>query len=96
MATVQGIETRKFNVDIDKKEALRALAEELGVYVYFKSYNGQYYNVKDGKIFSYCDTSYHGSPDYEESLACEDEAKVKNYQLINELANLNDIYLRHY
>lgn len=96
MAIVQGVETRKFDVEINKNEALRALAAELGVYGYFTSSGSHYYDVKDNKIYSYYDTSYHGSPDYEETLACDDKIKVRNYLLIEELANLNEINLSHY
>lgn len=96
MAIVQGTETRKFDVVIDKNEALRALAEELCVYHYFRNNYGQYYKIKDNKIYSYDDVSYHGSPSYEETLNSDNVLTVNNYRLIKELAEINNINLSWY
>jgi hypothetical protein len=96
MATVQGVETRKFDVEIDAKQALIALAQELCVYHYFRNNYGQYYKIKDNKIYSYDDVSYHGSPSYEETLDSDNEATVNNYRLINEIAKTNNFELSWY
>jgi hypothetical protein len=95
MATVTEIETRKFDIEINENDALRALAEELKVYEYFARNYGQYYEVEGDKIYSYCDVSYHGSSDYEKSIACSNPMTTKNYQLIEELARMNNINLLH-
>lgn len=95
MATVKAKETREFNVEINEKQALVALAQELEVYHYFKSTYGQYYKIKENKIYRYEDVSYHGSSCYEEYLDCDNEIVARNYELIDELATLNGLILKH-
>jgi hypothetical protein len=96
MAIVQGIETRKFDVEIDKEDALNALAKELHMYNFFRMSHGQYYKVEENKLYSFEDVSYHGSPCYEKTLIAEDTKTIRNYELIKELADLNDINILHY
>lgn len=96
MALVNGIERKTVSFDIDKKQALAALAQELKIYKYFRICHGQYYKVKDNKIYSYEDVSYHGSPSYEERLDSDNELLVSNYELICKLSKINDIDLKWY
>ena len=91
MAKVQG--TTIVNVEIDMKQAIKALAIELEIDRYFTNDKYNYYKVEDNKIYKYINTSTHGSDNYKKELE-QDNAKIsRNYQLIKEIADLNNIQL---
>jgi len=96
MALVEGIETKTVKFDIDKTQALKALAQELNVYEYFKNQTNGYYKVEDEKIYYFYDISYHGSPYYEKTLCNDNKTAARNYELISELCKLNNIRLEWY
>jgi hypothetical protein len=93
MAKIEGIEKREVIIEVTKEAAFEALSRELGVYSYLKSYRDDYYAIKNNSLVYFTDVSYHGSPHYEEKVVTYDPVVIKNFQILKELAKINEIYL---
>jgi len=70
------------SIDIDDKEIIKELIDNLHL-------PDNVYISKDGKLCKKVDTSYHGTPHYEERvLYDEDDIKARRYTLLKKLLAL--------
>ena len=69
------------DTQVDEKEILKNMLLSL------KIPDGAY-EKDDGNLYIKEDTSYHGSPSYEEVLCTSDEKRIRKYKCLKELIQL--------
>lgn len=93
MALVKCVQFKEVEYKIDEAQALKALAEDLGVYKFLRRTHKTFYDVDDNKLYYYVNVGCHELPSYQKTECIVDELTIKNFELIRKLSQLNDISL---
>ena len=81
MITMKKLTVSIPNVMLDEQEVLKSMLQNLNI-----PYGA--YEKEDGNLYIKEDTSYHGSPSYEEVLCTSDEKRIQKYKCLKELIQL--------
>lgn len=81
---VQGVETRRVEVEITQDECMKMMYEIAGLHKVAHSGRESYWERQGDKLLHMCDTSYHGSPHYEAVEEITDPVLIKRYDLLVE------------